>query len=337
MVLSNGSAFTTSPKGMCVFMFDETEKTEATEDDTSLGGSVSEYTEDIDLDDDLDDIQLEMLEYERKLRRKSAAKSRRSSAPSLSAAVHALQEPSQPTQRASMPLISMASLQERIERASIHNGYFQAPQDTDTSSPKVNTKRPEDYLTQVILDNVPISFLQDDEFFEPVTPQRIAAHSLIVSSAIRAGNLEALRELHEDGVSMRGCNAQGESMIHLACRLSKLDVVQFLIQDAHVSVQVCDDSGRTPLHDAAWTTKPNFDLIRLLLQMSPQLLFIQDKRHYSPLRYVPKSAWPEWRHFLQQEQEWIRHIVTQSSAQKASHCMDKAQERMKNLLQRMSV
>jgi Ankyrin repeats (3 copies) len=316
---------------------DETE-TEATDDDSDR----SEYTEDVDLDDDLDDIQLEMLDFERKMRRRSASRrfssgKRRASDPGNSPAIRALQ--TQTPQRASMPLVSMALLQERIDAANANNSYyFQAPQtETIVDTNNANNKRPEDYLTHVILDGVPISFLRDEEFFEPVTLERIAAHSIVVTSAIRAGNLEALQELHQDGIPLGGCNPQGESMIHLACRLNQVDVVQFLIHTALVPVQVCDDSGRTPLHDAAWTTKPNFDLIRLLLQESPELFFIQDKRQFSPLRYVPQSAWPAWRDFLQQEAQWLKRIVTETSAQKANHVLDGAQERMQNLIKRMSV
>ena len=64
------------------------------------------------------------------------------------------------------------------------------------------------------------------------------------------------------------------------------------------SVQVTDDFGRTPLHDACWTSEPNFDSIRLLLDQDPWLLCIMDCRGSTPLGYVRKAHWAVWIGFL---------------------------------------
>jgi len=68
--------------------------------------------------------------------------------------------------------------------------------------------------------------------------------------------------------------------------------------EAQSSVQVTDDFGRTPLHDACWTATPNFDTIRLLLDKDPWLPCILDCRGTAPLGYVRKAHWALWIGFL---------------------------------------
>ena len=71
-----------------------------------------------------------------------------------------------------------------------------------------------------------------------------------------------------------------------------------VLLDAGSSVQVSDDYGRTPLHDACWTPNPNFETISLLLEKDPWLLSITDCRGSTPLGYVRKAHWAVWNGFL---------------------------------------
>lgn len=71
-----------------------------------------------------------------------------------------------------------------------------------------------------------------------------------------------------------------------------------VLLDAGSSVQVSDDFGRTPLHDACWTASPNFETISLLLEKDPWLLSITDCRGSTPLGYVRKAHWAVWNGFL---------------------------------------
>jgi hypothetical protein len=71
-----------------------------------------------------------------------------------------------------------------------------------------------------------------------------------------------------------------------------------VLLDAGSSVQVSDDYGRTPLHDACWTPNPNFETISLLLEKDPWLLSIADCRGSTPLGYVRKAHWGVWIGFL---------------------------------------
>lgn len=66
-----------------------------------------------------------------------------------------------------------------------------------------------------------------------------------------------------------------------------------------------DDLGRNPIHDACWTHKPNFELIKLLVVACPDLLYIADNRGFTPLDYVGKGCWREWRRFLNDHQDVI--------------------------------
>lgn len=53
--------------------------------------------------------------------------------------------------------------------------------------------------------------------------------------------------------------------------------------------QVCDDFGRTPLHDAFWTVDLCFDTISLLLEVDVNLLRMKDCRGSTPFDYVRKN------------------------------------------------
>jgi len=74
-------------------------------------------------------------------------------------------------------------------------------------------------------------------------------------------------------------------------------MIQVLIE-ADASVQVVDDFGRSPLHDAFWTASPNFEIIQLLLHKDPWLLCLMDSRGSIPLEFVRKEHWNIWIDFL---------------------------------------
>jgi len=110
---------------------------------------------------------------------------------------------------------------------------------------------------------------------------------------------------------MDACNGQGESLVHLACRRHQnTALLHFIVDEAGVSLQVQDDWGKTPLHEFAWNrkTKPaTSSAVRLILQKAPELLFVQDKRNYSALQYVPQDAWEDWCIILRQHKALIRY------------------------------
>ena len=149
-------------------------------------------------------------------------------------------------------------------------------------------------------------YTQIQNFFLEVQPQHVAAFDATIIQAVRGKNVAALQALHQQGKLLQCCNKFGESIVHMACRQSSTEVLESLMTLGQgVSIRVCCDSGRTPLHDACWTTDPNFDSILLLLQECPDLLRIQDKRGFTPLSYVPYGQWARWGAFLEEHQDLL--------------------------------
>ena len=135
-------------------------------------------------------------------------------------------------------------------------------------------------------------------FFHEPTQEEIDSYDMSKIAAIRSQNITELRQMHESGKTLQSCNRFGESLIHMACRRGFNEVVEFLIREAGVSINIRDDYGRTPLHDACWTCEPNFALIDALINEEPRLLFICDARGVTPIQYARKEHWNEWKAFL---------------------------------------
>jgi hypothetical protein len=141
-------------------------------------------------------------------------------------------------------------------------------------------------------------------FFIDHSPIQIAAYEG-VSAAIRQNNLDELRRLHRAGHDLQCCNRFGESVVHTIARRGSPEIMRFLLDDAGCSIRVCCDSGRTAMHDAAWTSAPNFETIRLILERSPELLWIADNRNFTCLDYVPRDCWAQWCNFLDANKDLI--------------------------------
>ena len=180
----------------------------------------------------------------------------------------------------------------------------------DDAVAKFKDTKPHEYLNEILRSSgLSLDMLAvDDKSFLPITPENVKAYN-ITAQAAREENLAALLRFHNEGVSMQGCNNYGESIVHIVCRRGSSSILQFLLRDAKVSMRVKDDFGRTPMHDAAWTDKPNFDLVHRLLLDSPDLLFVKDKRGHLALSYVPHQRWGEWCRFLQLHQELVEAAI----------------------------
>ena len=133
-----------------------------------------------------------------------------------------------------------------------------------------------------------------EEFFHKPSQDEIDSYGFEVLRAIRDADITFLRQYHSEGKSLNICNRFGESVLHLACRKQLFAVVDFLLNEAHVPAEVVDDYGRTPLHDACWTSEPNFDVVDLILDKCPDLLLVKDKRGHTPLFYARKEHWGNW-------------------------------------------
>lgn len=131
----------------------------------------------------------------------------------------------------------------------------------------------------------------DTGYFHKNTQENFDSYSQDAVDAVRSNDVARLRRIHNEGKSLQCCNRFGESLIHLACRRSEKEVVDFLINEGCVSLRVRDDYGRTPMHDACWRTEANIDLLDILIQREPELMMMSDKRGHTPLDYARREHW----------------------------------------------
>ena len=101
----------------------------------------------------------------------------------------------------------------------------------------------------------------------------------------------------------RCSNRFGESLMHLACRRGRTEMVRFLVEDLPGTspsqmLSIKDDCLKTPLHDACWTASPNVELVEFILQHAPEQVVMQDIRGNTPFDYVRKEDYSLWLRFL---------------------------------------
>jgi ankyrin repeat protein len=126
-------------------------------------------------------------------------------------------------------------------------------------------------------------------------------------TAIRAMDVAHLRHLlTNEGKSFHACNRNGESLLHLACRRSNVDTVNFLVHEANVATNAVDDLGRTILHDAVWKSFADVELLKALLPtISPRLLLQKDQRGHTAFDYARRQHWTVWTEFLESHKDFI--------------------------------
>ena len=152
--------------------------------------------------------------------------------------------------------------------------------------------------------------------FEKPDDSAITAFDMDAVRAIRENNVEKLRDLLREGRSFDACNQFGESLLHMACRRGTLEVVDFFVNEAKVKVDIRDDFGRTPIHDACWTTLPSVDVMSVLINAlpSPSLLLAQDVRGHTPFHYAREDHWDKWIKFLRARESLIIQRISASAA-----------------------
>lgn len=167
-------------------------------------------------------------------------------------------------------------------------------------------------------------------------------HSQELYAYVRKGtDLEGfkryVRELHQEygegDLLFRCCNRFGESLLHLACRRGRTEMVRFLVEELEFTTEttsttststsrtsttatfaremltVRDDCNKTPLHDACWTPSPNFELVELILKHAPEQVLMQDVRGNTPFDYVRKEDYALWLKFLWQHKSMLRGVA----------------------------
>jgi len=177
-----------------------------------------------------------------------------------------------------------------------------SPHNNSAADAAASDESPADFVTRVFREHGVIDPANLSVPWVKPTEEMIAAYCNETLKAARAGDVDQLRLLFESGKSLNCCNRFGESLIHLACRRGNLDLVRFLILDAHVTLLIRDDYGRTVLHDAFWTPQPQLELVDFLLEHVPELLCVRDVRGHAPVDYVRHEHQATWMDFLRQRQ-----------------------------------
>lgn len=161
---------------------------------------------------------------------------------------------------------------------------------------------PQQYLETILeskgIQSTVHSYASLTGFFEETKDEEVKAYGLDVLKAIRDSDIEQLRAFQQQGRPLKCSNRFGESLLHLACRKGLLSVVDFLINEVGVPLNVIDDMGRNPLHDAFWTIEPNFELVDVLVKQCPDLLLVSDKRGHTPFSYARRNHWSKWITYL---------------------------------------
>jgi Ankyrin repeats (3 copies) len=140
-------------------------------------------------------------------------------------------------------------------------------------------------------------------FFARVTEAQMEAYTIAVVSVVRNNDLAGLKELHSKGQVLNCFNRFGESLLHMACRRGFDDMVEFLLGQPEMDIRICDDNGRTVLHDACWNPSPQLKICQRILERDPTLFFIADNRGCSAFQYARPEHWDIWRKFLLDNKE----------------------------------
>jgi ankyrin repeat protein len=142
--------------------------------------------------------------------------------------------------------------------------------------------------------------------FERPRSEEIDAYDIELVQAVRSSDVAKLKSISESGKTLNACNRFGESIIHMACRRGDSKVVKYLVEEANVRMDCCDDYGRTPLHDACWTSHPNFDVLDILIRhCPPNLLLAEDVRGHTPFDYARSEHLHKWTAFLQERRQLL--------------------------------
>jgi len=198
----------------------------------------------------------------------------------------------------------------------------------DSAESKSIPLSPQQYLLSAVKsecgipnDDAIVPAMSMEELYTEPTDVQISTYGEMVNFA-RCNDLEALKRFHsEHKISLACSNQFNESLIHLACRRGYVDMVKFLIHEAGASLRVRDDYGRTPLHDACWTSQPNVELMELLISECPDLLLVSDKRGHCPFDYARAENHGIWVKFLRKRQHLWTVAYRKKSTLESAHLL----------------
>lgn len=86
-------------------------------------------------------------------------------------------------------------------------------------------------------------------------------------------------------------NPHGDTVLHKVCRYSSHEMLEELLSRG-ADVSICDESGRTPLHDGFWTAGSlNPEVLKMIMDRAPHLMLATDRFGAVPLKYVAPKLW----------------------------------------------
>ena len=202
--------------------------------------------------------------------------------------------------------ISLKSMKMKTPTTSVHQ--VESQQTMKNAEWNKGKVKPDDRLKELLqeqgLEPTVVSYKSLDRFFVEMEEANFAGYDNDIAAATRIGDLDAIEVHHMSGKPLLCCNRFRESTIHTVCRRGHSHLLRYMLE-AGLSIQVCCDQGRNPLHDAAWTHQPNFELVKIILKACPDLLYISDNRGYTPLAYVGKRYWDDWCTFLEANRDLL--------------------------------
>jgi Ankyrin repeats (3 copies) len=206
---------------------------------------------------------------------------------------------------------------------------FLFPKNNIKKKPQV-TLEPQQYLDAMIrsrgYSTIRYKALECGYYYRPSELQQ-ASYDPYIIRVVKQNRGNELRQLLQGGMSPNPCNTYGESLLHTICRCGNAALLQIML-DAQSDIEVVDDYGRTPLHDACWSAKEDiFPVIELLLSggvnpsnsrenpnstncvgRGPAMFYLADCRGSVPLQYVARDHWGEWIQWLEAHKDiyWPR-------------------------------
>jgi ankyrin repeat protein len=163
----------------------------------------------------------------------------------------------------------------------------------------VSEKHPQEFLEELLTERG-ITFQRyrtlETAYRNKPTDLQLASYERYLVVLILTNNINELHKLIACGISPNACNQFGESIVHMVCRKNKLDMLNILLQ-AGANMQVSDDYGRTPLHDAFWAKEPAIEIVQTILARDPTMLFLADARGTLPMGYMKREHYSVWNEF----------------------------------------
>jgi len=143
------------------------------------------------------------------------------------------------------------------------------------------------------------NFFVDPVFGTTKEYSATAAYTTQMAQAVREDDVPTLQRLlvlnnsnEPPSGSLVQCGSttpSGDSIVHIACRRNAPQVLTYLLQQGESVRYAGVVCGRTPLHDACWSTEePNWTgIIDKLLDQCPDLLYVTDRLGATALDYIP--------------------------------------------------